>query len=250
MIPDQQPEEREIHTLGRLPHEAFGTFTLPKIASEVLEGFRALPDLTGMTSDAMDELGISGAVTGGKLYPSTPGARLVGRALTVLNVPREDAPEVAVQGGVSMLADVEAHNLAEPGDVLVLQGVDTISNMGGLLASIAKRQGELGAIVDGAVRDIAHSRKIEYPIWSRSVSPVTGKWRVRTIGVNVPVKICGVSVMPGDIVLADEVGVCFVPLERAESVLANAREIARSEAKRQEAIVAGAPIHEVMLRKK
>jgi 4-hydroxy-4-methyl-2-oxoglutarate aldolase len=250
MSTDQHTEQRERRTLGRLPYEAFGTFTLPKIGSGILEGFRSLPDMTGMTSDAMDELCIAGAVLGGKLSPSTPGARMVGRALTVLNVPREDTPDIAVQAGVSMLADVEAHNLAEPGDVLVLQGVDMISNMGGLLASIAKRQGELGAIVDGAVRDISHSREIGYPIWSRSVSPVTGKWRIRTVGVNVPVTICGVSVMPGDIVLADEVGVCFVPLGRAEEVLGNAREIAKSEAKRQKAIVAGAPIHEVMVRKK
>jgi hypothetical protein len=52
------------------------------------------------------------------------------------------------------LGEIEAHNLAEPGDVLVLQGVDLISNMGGISATIGRRQGELGAIVDGAVRDI------------------------------------------------------------------------------------------------
>ncbi|WP_107677932.1 RraA family protein [Agrobacterium sp. LAD9] len=237
-------------TLGRLPAEAFGTMTLPPIKPELLAGFRSLPDLTGMTSDAMDELCIFGAVAGGFLKPTTPGARMVGRALTVLNVPRDDTPAVAVGMGISMLADVEAHNLAEPGDVLVLQGVDTISNMGGLLASIAKRQGELGAIVDGAVRDINHSREIGYPIWSRSVSPITGKWRIRTIGINVPVTICGVAVNPGDLVLADDVGVCFVPIERAEQVLSHARKIADSEALRQTAINAGAPIPEVMLRKK
>lgn len=237
-------------TLGRLPREAFGAVTLPPIETELLDGFRSLPDMTGMASDAMDELCIVGAVAGGILKPTTPGARIVGRALTVLNVPRDESPEEAVGSGVSMLADVEAHNLAEPGDVLVLQGVDMISNMGGLLASIAKRQGELGAIVDGAVRDINHSRDIGYPIWSRSVSPITGKWRVRTIGINVPVTICGVDVKPGDLVLADDVGVCFVPAERAKQVLVHALKIAESEALRQTAINAGAPIHEVMLRKK
>jgi len=237
-------------TLGRLPPEAFGTMTLPPIKPALLEGFRSLPDMTGMTSDAMDELCIVGAVAGGFLKPTTPGARMVGRALTVLNVPRDDTPEAAVGSGISMLADVEAHNVAEPGDVLVLQGVDMISNMGGLLASIAKRQGELGAVVDGAVRDVNHSREIGYPIWARSVSPITGKWRVRTIGINVPVSICGVAVNPGDLVLADDVGVCFVPIERAEQVLSHALKIAESEALRQTAINAGAPIHEVMLRKK
>ncbi len=249
MITRQNNKEQSGRTLGRLPDEAFGTYTLPKIRPEILDGFRSLPDLTGMTSDAMDELCIAGAVAGGNLKPSTTGARIVGRALTVLNVAREDPPDIAVQTGDSMLADVEAHNLAEPGDVLVLQGVDMISNMGGLLASIAKRQGELGAVVDGAVRDITHSREIGYPVWSRSLSPVTGKWRIRTVGINVPVTICGVSVTPGDIVLADEVGVCFVPLTRAEQVLDHAIKISESEARRQAAIDAGAPIREVMLRR-
>lgn len=247
---DQDVNRPARETLGRLPAEAFGAMTLPPCRPELLEGFRSLPDMTGMTSDAMDELCIYGTVPGGILKSTTPGARLVGRALTVLNVPREDTPQEAIATGNSMLADVEAHNLAEPGDVLVLQGVDMISNMGGLLASIAKRQGELGAIVDGAVRDINHSREIGYPIWSRSVSPVTGKWRVRTIGINVPVVISGVKVMPGDIVLADDVGVCFVPIDRAEQVLLHALKIAESETQRQAAINAGAPIREVMLRKK
>lgn len=237
-------------TLGRLPAEAFGMLTLPKIKPEILEGFRSLPDMTGMTSDAMDELGITGVVPGGILRPTSSNARMVGRALTVLNVPRDEPPAVVFQNSDSRLADVEAHNLAEPGDVLVLQGVDMISNMGGILASIAKRQGEVGAIVDGSVRDVSHSRDIGYPIWSRSLSPITGKWRIETIGINVPVIICGIAVNPGDIVLADEVGVCFVPPIHAEKVLDHALKIADSEEIRQKAITAGDPIREVMLRKK
>ncbi|MCI9868348.1 RraA family protein [Rhizobium skierniewicense] len=240
----------QIETLGRLPLEAFGIFTLPKIDPDSLAGFRALPDLTGMTSDAMDELGIAGAVPGGMLRPTDASARVVGRALTVKNVLRDDMSPIDVfKTGNPELADVEAHNLAEPGDVLVLEGVDKISNMGGLLASIAKRQGELGAIVDGAVRDIGHSRDIGYPIWSRSVSPITGKWRVRTVAINIPVTICGVTVSPGDLVLADEVGVCFVPFDKIEQVLKHAQDIAESEEMRQKAISNGAPIRDVMRRK-
>lgn len=243
-------ENPQVETLGRLPLDAFGTFTLPRIDPDSLAGYRALPDLTGMTSDAMDELGISGAVPGGMLRPTDASARIVGRALTVRNILRDDLSPIEVfRTGNPELADVEAHNLAEPGDVLVLQGVDMISNMGGLLASIAKRQGELGAIVDGAVRDINHSRKIGYPIWSRSVSPITGKWRVRTVAVNTSVTICGVTVNPGDLVLADEVGVCFIPFSKIKQVLKHAQDIAESEEIRQKAISQGAPIRDVMRRK-
>ena len=236
--------------LGKLPADAFGMLDLPPIAADIVEGFHALPDLTGMSSDAMDELGIAGAVPASVLKPTNPAARLVGRALTVRNIAAKASVAEAVAGGVSGLAEIEAHNLAEPGDVLVLQGVDQISNMGGMSASIGKRQGQLGAIVDGAVRDVDHGRDIGYAIWSRSVSPITGKWRIETIAVNKPVTICGVSVNPGDLVLADETGVCFIPRARAADVLARVRKIAASEVAREAKIASGAPVAELMLKKK
>jgi len=243
-----EDRSRTVNTLGLLPHEAFGAFVLPPLDPATVEGFEALGDLTGMTSDAMDELGIKGVIPASILRPTDPGARLVGRALTVLNKARPEAIEAAVASGVSKLADVEAHHLAEPGDVLVLQGVDMVSNMGGILATIAQRQGEIGAIVDGAVRDIDHSRGIGYPIWSRSVSPITGKWRVQTIAVNVAVTICGIIVTPGDLVVADEVGVCIVPRARAQEVLVRAQRISSREADRRAAIGDGASIADVMSR--
>ena len=237
-------------TLGKLPAGAFGMLDLPVLAADILAGFRALPDLTGMSSDAMDELGIVGAVPGSVLKPTDPKARLVGRALTVMNIAAKASVPEAVAGGVSGLAEIEAHNLAEPGDVLVLQGVDQVSNMGGMSASIGKRQGQLGAIVDGAVRDVDHGRDIGYAIWSRSVSPITGKWRIETVAVNKPVTICGVAVNPGDLVLADETGVCFIPRARAAEVLARVQKIAASEVVREAKIAAGAPVPELMLKKK
>src|SRR5204862_4840488 len=134
--------------------------------------------------------------------------------------------------------------LAEPGDVLVVQGVAGISSMGGVSASIGKRQGEIAAIVDGAVRDIDHSSGIGYPIWSASVSPITGKWRIETMAVNDAVHIAGVEVRPGDLVIADECGVCFVPFARAAEVLAVAERLAASEAKRLKALGQGIALAE------
>jgi regulator of RNase E activity RraA len=237
-------------TLGKLPTGAFGMLDLPALPDGIVEGFRALPDLTGMSSDAMDELGIVGAVPAGLLKPTNPKARVVGRALTVTNVAASGTVPDAVATGVSKLGEIEAHNLAEPGDVLVLQGIDLISNMGGISATIGRRQGELGAIVDGAVRDIDHSRDIGYAIWSRSVSPITGKWRIETIAINKPVTMCGIAVHPGDLVLADETGVCFIPRERAAEVLARVQKIAASEVAREAKIASGAPVAELMLKKK
>src|SRR6188474_843493 len=196
--------------LGRLDARAFGPMELPRLDKAVLDGFRALGDLTGTTSDAMDECRINGVVPGSSLRPTDARARVVGQAITVQNQRRE-AGEMKKSG----LGEIEAHNLAEPGDVLVIQGIAGVSSMGGVSASVGKRQGEAGAVVDGAVRDIDHSRKIGYPIWSSSVSPVTGKWRIQTVAINRPVSIAGIPVRPGDLVVADEVGVCFIPFDRA-----------------------------------
>src|SRR6185437_12138150 len=107
-------------TLGKLAADAFGMLELPALPDGVVDGFRALGDLTGIASDAMDELGIAGAIPASVLKPTDPKARIVGRALTLLNVPAE----TSVAAGISGMAEIEAHNLAEPGDVLVIQGVD------------------------------------------------------------------------------------------------------------------------------
>jgi len=84
-----------------------------------------------------------------------------------------------------------------------------------------------------------HSRNIGYPVWCSSVSPVTGKWRVRTVAVNRPVGIAGITVHPGDLVIADEVGVCFVPFARAAEVLAVAQRLARREDERLAKLASG-----------
>ena len=224
--------------LGKLKPAAIGVTELPRLDSKILAGFRALEDLTGTASDALDECAIVGAVPASVLKPTDPGARVVGQAITVLNRKLNEPRKV------SGLADIEAHNLAEPGDVLVVQGVAGISSMGGVSASIGKRQGEIAAIVDGAVRDIDHSRGIGYPIWSAGVSPITGKWRIETMAVNDPVHIAGIAVKPGDLVIADECGVCFVPFARAAEVLAVAQRLAASEAQRLKKLDDGIPLAE------
>jgi 4-hydroxy-4-methyl-2-oxoglutarate aldolase len=232
--------------LGKLPPDAFGMLELPALPPGIVDGYRALPDLSGIVSDAMDELGIIGAVPAAMLRPSDPSARIVGRALTVRNIPAGAPVPEMVKAGVSGLGEIEAHNLAEPGDVLVVQGVDGVSNLGGMSATIGHRQGEIGAIVDGGARDVDHSRAIGLPVWSRSVSPITGKWRVETVAINKPVTIAGVTVDPGDLVLADETGVCFVPRQRAAEVLARAQRNAAAEKLREEKIASGAPVAELI----
>lgn len=230
---------------GKIARERIGTLELPRLPAELLAAFRALEDLSGLVSDALDELGIAGAIPASVLKPTDPRARLCGPALTVLNRPLGVPVAKAVQANVSRLGEIEAHNLAAAGDVLVIQGVEGISSMGAISASIGKRQGEAGAVVDGAVRDTPHSRGIGYPVWSKGASPVTGKWRIETVAINVPVAICGIAVNPGDLVVADEVGVCFVPRERAAGVLAVVQRVLKYEANRLAQVASGVSVPEL-----
>jgi regulator of RNase E activity RraA len=211
---------------------------------DLLEAFRNLGDLTGTVSDVLDQLGIVGAVPAAVLKPSDPTARIVGRALTVLNRARKETVPEAVATKKSGLGEINAHRIAKPGDVLVIQGVPNVSSLGGTSASVGKRQGEIGAVVDGGVRDVDHSRSVGYPIWSSSVTPITGKWRVETAGVNVPVAIVGVTVNPGDIVLADECGVCFIPMQKAMEVLAIAQRWTAWEEDRLKKLASGISLDE------
>ncbi len=236
-------------TLGRLPREAIRLLELPRLPQETLDGFRSLVDLTGTISDAMDELGIVGVVPACVLPPVTLGTRIVGPALTVRNIQRVAQVHKAAQEKTNTQGESEAHNLAEPGDVLVIEGVMGCSNMGGQSATIARRQGFIGALVDGTVRDPDQYRGMGWPVWCRGFTPITGKWRMQTVEVNGTVQICGVQVRPGDLVCADEAGVAFVPRERAAAVLEVARKIDAGDTKRKADIDKGASVADLMTKK-
>ena len=236
-------------TLGRLPREAIRMFELPQLSGDVVQGYKALVDLTGTISDALDDLGIVGVVPACTLPAVNTGTRLVGRALTLRNIQRVAQIHKAAQDKTNTQGETEAHNLAEPGDVLVIQGVMGCSNMGGQSATIARRQGFAGAIVDGTVRDPQQYREMGWPVWCRGFTPITGKWRMQTVEVNGTVEICGVQVSPGDLVCADEAGVCFVPRNQAAAVLEVARKIDAADTRRKADIEQGVSVAELMQRK-
>jgi regulator of RNase E activity RraA len=231
---------------GRIARENIEAMEVPRPPQGVIEGFLALGDATGIVSDVMDELGIPSGVVGAHiLRPTMPGTCVVGPALTVRNVlQRADALEGA-RNHVNKMAEFEAHNLATPGDVLVIDGVSGMSNMGGISAQTGKRQGEVGAIVFGGIRDVGHSRSVGYPIWSTELTAVTGKWRLQTIEINGPIQIGGVRVEPGDLVVADETSVCFIPRDRVTDVLVLAQEKANAEDFRCRAIDEGVAVPDI-----
>ena len=80
-------------------------------------------------------------------------------------------------------------------------------------------------------------------------TPITGKWRLRTVAINGTVHVAGVRVEPGDLVVADEAGVCFITFKHAEAVLAEVRKVEDGDASRTADIAAGLSVPELFSRR-
>ena len=230
---------------GKIDRTRIKIIEIPRLPQAIVDGFNALGDATCAVSDALDHLGLPGTIAGFTLRSIIPGARMIGTALTLRNEARLDDPVTAARSKNNLMAETECHNLAAPGDVLVIQGIRDASNMGGVGGRMGKRQGEMGAVVDGSVRDIGDFKEVNYPIWSTGVTPKTGKWRVQAVELNGPVVICDVTVNPGDLVVADDTGVCFVPRDRIEEVLAFAQRKTQSESATRQKIDSGWSVPEI-----
>lgn len=191
----------------------------PRIPQQIFDRFRALGDLSSTVSDVLDGMGIVGALGSSVLKPTLPDARVVGMAITVRNAPQPLSVRDAIETRSNYMTEIEGMHQADPGDVLVIEGLHGVSNMGGVMATTAHYSRIAAAVVDGGVRDVGHSRSLGFPIWSRDISPITGKWLVVTQEINGRVTIGGVSVAAGDLVIADETGICFVPARLVEAVL-------------------------------
>lgn len=228
---------------GRIAADRVRMHSTPKPPAGVVERFIALGDCTGIISDVMDELGVpAGAVGASTLRPTIPGKVICGPALTVRNIAQRTDALTGAKANVNKMAEFEAHNLAEDGDVLVIQGVSGISNMGGISALTGKRQGERGAIVMGGVRDVSHSRSVDYPVWANEITPVTGKWRLETVEINGEIQIGPVRVNPGDLVVADDTGVVFIPRDSIAAVLERCEKKKQAEDTRVDAIGKGVAV--------
>jgi RraA family protein len=137
------------------------------------------------------------------------GDRMVGPAVTV-----------TVRAGDNLLIH-KAIDTARAGDVLVVDGRADLVNalIGENLALWAQKQGIVGIVVDGAVRDVEALRAIGLPIFARGITPA-GTFKSGGGEVNVPISCGRVVVAPGDVVVADADGVTVVPAADAEAVLA------------------------------
>lgn len=194
---------------------------------------------TCAVSDALDKLGLPGAVIG--INSLIGPARIAGKVVTTkLGAPLPNLPKRHLGAGAVMAA--------ERGDVIVVEhrGRLDVSGWGGLLSRGAVRAGVAAVLIDGACRDIDESRALGLPVFARAAVPVTARGRIAEHSFQEPITFGNVAVKPGDYVFADGSGVVFVNQTRAEEIVSTAEDIFAREAAMAAAIDRGEPIGEVM----
>jgi len=162
-----------------------------------------------------------------------PGKPLAGRAFTVQFMPlRSDVEDIAKAkakaNGVQRLTNQTAIDMLQPEDVLIvdLLGKKVNGTIVGdnLFYYVMKATKGGGLVVDGSIRDLNGIAEMDMPAYFRAVDP-TPIGNVMLTGINIPVRIGGVTVMPGDLVVGDREGVYFIPPQFVKEVLDHADEL-------------------------
>ena len=191
-------------------------------------------------SDALDKLQLKSVING---VPRQSGdGRIAGRVITLkLGVGKPPS-------GVARHLGAAAVELAGPADIIVIEqhANPEAGSWGGLLSLGASVRGVAGVISERPVRDIDEARALHFPIFARTLTARTARGRIVEMGTNVPISFEGITVKPGDYVIADSSAAIFIAAADIDRVLDAAEAIVAKEEAMANALRAGEPIGAVM----
>lgn len=196
-----------------------------------IDGFKQVA--VASVADAVDKVCGRRGYLDSTIKPRINEKRICGPAATVLEAATDEF--VPPQHALDLIDEAPA------GSVIVISiegGVSEVAVWGGLMTAGAVANGHVGAVLDGGVRDLTEIRRdYDFPVYARAVSPGTTLGRYRTVASQVPVRVGGVMVHPGDIVVGDVDGVVIVPHAQADAVLKMAKEIDERELEQAKLII-------------
>ncbi|MGY8669152.1 RraA family protein [Bradyrhizobium sp. UFLA05-109] len=202
-----------------------------KLRDSILERARRLA--TATLGDALDAFGIPGVMSG--ITRRTGSGRVAGFAQTMLQ-------QAAPLGSFSFddFAVGSAFDATSRNTVLVVDmGSADVSTFGGLAALTFTLHDAAGAVVDGGCRDIEEIARLGLTVASRTVTPRTGKGRLRIVSQGEAITCGGVCVRPDDLVIMDDTGIVVVPQDKILAILTAAEELDRRDANFAERLKTG-----------
>ena len=208
------------------------TTAIPEAAMKALD-----KATTGLVNDALALLGVQGSVVGIRPARGFEDTKIVGPASTLfLAPPHPDTPPKSAYAAIREQAR---------GNVLVFDGGGWDANFtGDNNGECARRQGLVGIVVNGGARDVSGFRAIGMPLFHTGAATRIGK--VQLTGVNVPIEVGGVTIRPGDIIVADEDGVVSIPSSLLGAVVERLQIIFEVERGMEEALKRDAPVQEIV----
>jgi len=210
-----------------------------EIDEELFEKFRNMRDVYSL-SCILTDVQERDNVMRNNIKQRTVNKRIIGPALTVKLTPGDIVDCLAI------------YELAKPGDVVVIDAFSEgeTSIWGGLMSGLAKAAKIEGVVIDGSARDTDESKMLDFPIYSAFVSPRASHTaydgRKEPIEINTQIVCGGIIVNPGDLIVADEIGVTVAPSKNLNEIYSKAKEQAEKEEATRAEILKGATVEELL----